>query len=547
MSYPQNSIQRKKSGNKSSMLLAIFIGYILADMAPTLREGWASYRAQSEFSLGYKALAKGDEFAAIAHFERGLAGDPKNLHIKEQLGFLHEKYQPANADLRINAFSLQQPGPNIAPAPSAITNAPLNTAAAYVPSPSPVTAESFAPGASAYNYTNGTAYNPPQPTAFSHNQPAVQPYSRHAARIEDADANPRLWWNASPQETLEDEDISYNSVPAAPSIDAQVYALNEQGYRALREGREAEAIAAFQASLRHDPEQSLILQQLGYLHKSRGEDREATHVFQNALRLGGLDRETEKRIEREVDYLTDRWKFNFTSTIRGNPASSFEVATVGPSLAQTQSSFQAEYRPNLTSWLNPHRLTAYGRVIGAHPDNQTFTDSRTNQAGIGIKGKPFPSQNLYLSAERLIPLGIFARDDWLLRATWSHGSGYQKPEGQNSWFNWSVYADAAVIDPSDPDFFGSARAQFGKSWQIGPDGLNTKVTPFISISSVIQEADFTTTLVEAGPGIEFNVELPISKAFYFPNTVDIRTEYRRKIAGNSVSDSGFLFTVGLDF
>ncbi|MGD8325830.1 MAG: hypothetical protein PVF65_02845 [Sphingomonadales bacterium] len=519
------------------MLLAVFIGYALANAAPQIREAWASYRAQSEFNLGYKALAKGDEFAAIAHFEKGLSGDPRNSHIQEQLSFLHEKYKVAKTDVNINALNLKKP----AVTPSFLPNESTTTAPTYASELPPISAEPF---------TSAQPTNTLAPSTFSNNQPPIQPYSQNTSRYKASNSDPRLWWNASPQETLEKEDPRYMDhygTPEVPTTNTQVYALNKQGYKALREGREAEAIAAFQASIRHDPEQSLILRQLGYLHKSRGEDREATYVFQNALKLGGLDRQTEKTIEREVDYLTDRWKFNFTSTIRSNPAGTFEVATVGPSLAQTQSSFQAEYRPNLTPLLNPHRLAAFARVIGSHPDNRTSTDSRTNQAGIGIKGKPFPSQNLFLSAERLIPLGILARKDWLLRATWSHGAGYQQPPGKNSWFNWSLYADAAIIDPSDPDFFGTAKAQFGKSWQIGPDGLNTRVTPFISISSVLQEADFTTTLVEAGPGIEFNVDLPRSRIFYFPLTFDFRTEYRQKLAGNSVSDSGFLLTFGFDF
>jgi|GEM_PF-2795883 len=532
MSHQHPPAIRKKRTSLLIISVAVIFGYSLAKSDANILKPWAIYRAQADFNSGYRALARGDDLIAVSYFERGLEKDPENTHAQQQLDFLLMKYrQVAKAQLAVNEVRIVEP--------AQVQQQPAPHYTAPIPSESPssfITAASANPAAAIDLGTpNGTFLrddsNEVDYRDLQQRLLTERAYDEH---------NPSVYQPAN----LQKRRIALSEV----KVGSESYVLNEQGYRSLREGREAEAIAAFEHSLRRNPDQSIILRQLGYLHKSRGEDKKAAASFKKALKLGGLDVKTEKHVKKEVDYLDDRWKFNANIVYRANQFDTFETAVSGPSLAQSQSSFQGEYRPNLTPGLNPHHLTAFSRILVAHLPGSYDFDTRTYQLGLGVKGKPLPSQNLYLSAERLVAIGAFSRNDWLLRASWSTGTGYEPPEGKRSWFNWSFYADAALINPSNPDVFGTAKAQFGRSWQIGPDDFKTFVRPFINISAVYQDAaDFTTTLVEAGPGLEFSMDTSGNPLFFLPNKLNVGAEYRQRIAGNSFSPSGILLYLDVNF
>ena len=319
------------------------------------------------------------------------------------------------------------------------------------------------------------------------------------------------------------------------------------GYAALSAGDRTAAIGAFRAALPLTDDADTAAQ-LGYLLKDAGRRREAAEAFATAIdRLDDARQARDKRIllRREVRDAQDRVDLSAYAFYRQDSLP--DGALVGPlrALGQSQGSVTGAVRipglrPGAGRWIK-----AFGRTFWAFEQDRLDPQDDSVQAGVGLAAKPFGAANLVLAAERLIAVGRNARDDWLLRASWSAGHGYEGRPGQTRWPFWSVYLDGAIIDPADPDLFGAAETRAGWTFAVaGP----LEVTPHALVSGLIQQDAFDTiSLLEAGPGATVTWRL-CGDRYRAPSTaLTLSAHYRFRIAGNADGSTGPTLTLAVGF
>lgn len=336
------------------------------------------------------------------------------------------------------------------------------------------------------------------------------------------------------------------AIPAnRPKVNATVLRFNQAGYDALAAGNSSAALAAFSSSLERRPNQPLIHSQMGYIYKSEGKMVAASNAFNQSLAYTPESAQSPGLV-REANALSRRVRLNAYTVWRQDSQPEADIS-FGPSLAQSQSGIGAGYRLPVNGWAGRQDLTLYARMLWAYQPMSIALNDESFQGGVGIQVRPIEGINLVAAAERLIAFGDFARDDWLLRASYSAGQGYAPLDRERSWLHWSLYSDVAIIDPADPDLqiTGEGRIGFG---QRPFDASSFTVIPFAAVTANFQDAaGVSTTLYEAGAGIWMRYWPGGADLTDPQRALDLRVEYRGKVGGDSASTSGLRVTLGLNY
>ncbi|RMF74438.1 MAG: hypothetical protein D6740_02370 [Alphaproteobacteria bacterium] len=344
-----------------------------------------------------------------------------------------------------------------------------------------------------------------------------------------------------------DEDAA-GAYRLAGELDGDAWSFKAAGYAFLRAGRPADALAAFRratASARNDP---VLWQEIGYLEKRLHHPRRAERAFAQAMAvLDGLPADAPARrdrplLARERMFLADRWQGAVEVIWRADSPETAPVILSERSLTQSQISARISYPLGL-HLSGPVRV--FARVLAGTEGRGLLPKGRTVQAGLGLRWQPLPEENLVLAVERLVAIGRFARNDFLVRAAWSRGSNWLPDlDGRHPHRYWSVYLDAALIDPADPDLLGNAQLRLGRQWFWGERILRATV----ALTAFGQRDDFgTVTLLQGEPQLELLWPLT-SLAGPKPLTMLAFTiSFQKKILGSSRNNRGLSLQLGLRF
>lgn len=327
-------------------------------------------------------------------------------------------------------------------------------------------------------------------------------------------------------------------IPAAPTPVIQPQAVittaamappnyAEEGYAAYSHGLYELAAGAFLKALEVDPANRNLMLQLAYSYKNQGRTEDASHAFRAAIDENPAD--ASYALKSEVERLENTVDFSGYLVFRDQNDTRPNAPLSGPNLLQSQIGVEGAYRAT-------PKLHIYGRLLGALKDGEIAFVRDSTQAGIGLRYKPFQGHNLVLSAERLIAVGDFARNDWMLRAGYSLDLGAAYREDRAGWWSTTLYLDAALIHPADPDIFITFQGITRFNWKIRPDLI---LRPHLVTHATWQKDRFRTAkLLEAGPGISFKFFFNDSKYTVWRANLELVAEYRFKLAGNSLGRSG---------
>ncbi|MCF6215838.1 MAG: hypothetical protein L3J58_06655 [Emcibacter sp.] len=304
-----------------------------------------------------------------------------------------------------------------------------------------------------------------------------------------------------------------------------------QGYDAYRRGDYSIAIMHFEQALKFVPEDKPLRLQLAYAYKILGQNDKAAANFKKVIDHSDSG---SFAIKREIEQLENR--FNITSYAIYRDESSNHRQLSGPDLTQSQAGLEVSYQPEKIGFNNGRKLQLYGRLMSGMTPGRFEPDPDSFQAGLGLRLKPLPDHNLVFSAERLIKIGNFARNDWMLRAGYSRDYGTDFREDKNNWWGYSLYLDAAMIDPSDPDIFLTAQAISGYNMALSSGlVLQPRMTGLITWQ---KDSFEQASLIEAGPGLNIRYYFNDTKYEAYRSHIDLTIEYRLKISGNSIGGSG---------
>lgn len=343
--------------------------------------------------------------------------------------------------------------------------------------------------------------------------------------------------------------MAAGAVQAAERAPDNAYDHADQGFRAYAAGDYKAAVSAFDAALALDPTLVAVAAQRAYALKKLYRNREAAQSFRMAIAQdvhGENEANGNNEIyAREIRTLENRFDLSYYAVYRPAAHDTNFLAIAGPSLTQSQSGLEAAWTPPVIGYRDGRTVQVFGRVLWGYLADSFIVDRDSWQAGAGLRWKPFRETNLVFSGERLFAIGYNARNDWMLRASYSRDKGYAFDGRRKHWTYATFYADAAVIRPADPDLVLASEARLGETFRLG---RMITVTPHAMLAGVVQvDQQLTTSILEGGPGLSIKLHGNGRAASYVGDALELLIQYRQKLAGSSTDTSGFVMTLVVQY
>jgi len=339
-----------------------------------------------------------------------------------------------------------------------------------------------------------------------------------------------------------------NGLAQTPEQPETAFSLAARGYDAYAVQDYAAAARAFEASLALNPAQPDLAAQLAYTEKALGNNKEAARWFRHAI--AHKDGPVDYNLRREVQFAENSFDATAYMIWRENALDGSALAAAGPSLTQSQGGVEGMWTPPGIGNRDGRTLQVFSRVLWGFEGDTLNLQRESYQAGLGVRYRPLRKHNLVFTGERLVAIGDFARDDWMLRASYSWDKGFRYYPKRDRWDYITLYADAALIDPASPDIFLLTEGRYGQSFRIagGEYGAGWVLTPHITSAAVFQHDSFnTTTLWEAGGGLSLKLWFADTPDRAHAASAELLFQWRGKLAGDSAGPSGFLTTLVLQF
>ena len=259
-----------------------------------------------------------------------------------------------------------------------------------------------------------------------------------------------------------------------------------------------------------------------YARLAAGDRREASRLFDAALAIPPGPTEDPDRAAWAIERrrLNKRWSGEIYSLIRDGGAVG---PTASPVLGGGQSGFNIGWTANPLS----RQPVAVVARFNAASDRRGSPDNRTNQAAFGVRWQPVAGVSL--TAERLVRIGQFARNDWNLRLA-------AGADGKRGRIEWNTYGEAGILGAGDVYAGGQARAavpvfRLQKTRLLGGVG---------AWGSVQNSAGYALGRFDVGP--TFVMRAPVGRT-----TVDLSADWRFRLAGGAFPGSGPAITLSTGF
>lgn len=314
----------------------------------------------------------------------------------------------------------------------------------------------------------------------------------------------------------------------------------ELAYLALRRNDDAAAVKWFQAALggRRPGSAATLYADAGYAALRAGRNAEAIELLSKAVDAQHAAPQDAKPFDatalygmrRSIDTLSRRWgaTFSLGSGTQATAASGLGAAAGDARVVQAGA--EIFYMPESIGYRNGRVFQLYANAFQSvwASEDEVITGSEARVAGFGARYKPFETVNLVFALERRIAIGDQAgEDDWLLRAGWSAGGGFDWDPVRTWWPSWQVYTESAyftqakrLIQPFD--------ARVGSSFKLS-GSYGTVVTPFLGIAGEYDEAQQEQWAAGIGPGIVVRHWFRDSRYRAFPSYVDVSVQVRKRI------------------
>ena len=289
---------------------------------------------------------------------------------------------------------------------------------------------------------------------------------------------------------------------------------------ALSENEQFDAAAeAFESAIQKNDGLTPLWEELGYAYMHDSQNSRAAEAFKraidNALALADATAEDSEaaaektyRLRKEVTKLqTHLTTTAYLSYVPGATGSSSWSGGDSSRTVRSGGGLEIAWIPPFIGLRDDRILQVIGRVSANLDQNNSFSfDEKSWQGAVGLRYKPFQSQNLSVGVERLFHIGRNAEDNWLFRAMYSWADGLDLKPGKPYWNYSFVYGEY--------DYFADYNARsnvYGEARQGITFNLSDKwlVSPHLVGDFRLVEPDRDQdSLVEAGAGVSLRYLLP---------------------------------------
>jgi hypothetical protein len=276
---------------------------------------------------------------------------------------------------------------------------------------------------------------------------------------------------------------------------------------------------------RSDPPTAYDFAASGYTALALGDRRTAARQFDAALAAD--PRHANAALwQAERAALRKAWRFDAFSLIRSGGGG---LVSDRPLLGGGQSGIRLGFTPDP---LAKRPIELFGRLAIAH--DGIDAKGRSAQGAIGAAWMPLGRDGPAIGAERLIGIGREGRGAWAIRVS---GGAWHMADARLP-VDLSAYAEAGAIGARSRDGFAGAQAlalypvTAHKGTRLGIGG---------GVWGSVQDNEVrTASRLELGPGAQLSQRIG-------KGTIELRADYRFRIAGDAAPGSGPTLTVATQF
>ena len=221
-----------------------------------------------------------------------------------------------------------------------------------------------------------------------------------------------------------------------PLVDPRGDKALNLGYSYFRQGDDAAGLAAFERGFGFGVGRAMHFADAAYAAKRLSDNERASRYFRFSLDLAEYEKSfTPQRMygyRREIEVMERRW-----GVLIGTPYHAGELNV-------WQGGIEAYWQPPVIGYRDGKTIQFFIRsYLNFRNGLAGPVGVSTLQETLGIRFKPFASQNLAFTAERLFAVGQDSVNDWLFRIGYSTGDGTDLRIDRRGWQDWQIYGEAA--------------------------------------------------------------------------------------------------------
>lgn len=288
----------------------------------------------------------------------------------------------------------------------------------------------------------------------------------------------------------------------------------------------------------------------GYANLNAGAAPVAGGYFRRGIDAGNkgdisLPPQQAYETRRTMSELDRTWGVNASLGYRPTGDQTTFVASPGSTADKSvQAGAEAYWRP--FGYLDGHIVELYARAyetLYSKAGNTTGTPSL--EGALGVRAKPFASQNLVFAFERIVPLGSAVQPDWLGRIAYSNGFGTDLRVDTPSWWTGQLYAEGGHY-VTHPDNYATFSGELGRSYRL--DAIDPHL---IAFPYAVLGGDYNTQInnrASMGAGVGLNLRYWFREdTYHAPRSfVDFSLQYRLKIVGDDRA-KGVFFNASFNY
>ena len=323
-------------------------------------------------------------------------------------------------------------------------------------------------------------------------------------------------------------------------------------YLANQVGDDAAADEYFSRADRKGELKGMALLDAAYVARRRFDNARAESLLRRAIdaQAAGQIALTPQRlleVRRDVSNVSRTWGA-YASLIYGPVGVAeipgFSIPASGGTTLQVGG--EVYWRPPVIGNRNGATVELFGRAFETLYDGSGgATGADTIQGSFGARWKPLTKQNLVLEGSRLVPVGVLARYDWLLRAAYSKGEGGELRYDVPQWLYWQVYGEVDRFTEVRQTL-ANGEVRLGYSFRLPIAGDNIVRTPFAVAGGAYDSLLPTSEAV--GVGVGGNLRIWFRQDHYSgpASYLDLTAQYRVKVAGDKRA-GGWFFTASVAY
>lgn len=254
------------------------------------------------------------------------------------------------------------------------------------------------------------------------------------------------------------------------------------------------------------------------------------------------------RMRQEVRELSRRFQLNVYQSYRAKSQSQSAVASTPPGFFNSgaipsQGGTELVYQPPGIGYQDGKVFQVFTRMLWSNQPESLRIDRNSLQAGIGARYKPFRTQDMFASIERLVKVGDQSQSDWLARLSYAWTTGYELKLNQSSWNQTLFYSDLGYFFPNAGVTALYSELRQGRSFNYRN---RLTVTPHLLLAGRGQRPDPQhVSYLEGGAGVALKILFNENRYAAERSSLEFLAQYRKGLNHQHVG--GWTFTVAASF